>query len=132
MRHERAHHSCLYIRHSVYVFGGSTYHSIASAERFDLSSQQWIPLPNMLSPRSFFNACCKDKFVYLCGGRTVTCETFNLDTEVYTLLPVALPELDWVVSLIYKDELVVITNHSVHWLKDQDWEVRQGRLPAAV
>lgn len=95
MLHPRYRHGALLYKATVYVFAGSTENATNSntAEKLDLHRRgNWTKLPNLMSELCFSSPCRKGIFAYIFGGwGTNTCHQFNLETEVFTLLPFTTP-----------------------------------------
>lgn len=101
--------------HYVYVFGGrdNTDNDLKSCEKYDLQSKQWMAMRDMREKRCCFSTCSSRGLIYLpCPRLTLSIEVFNPDTELFTVLPVALPPKlkgNWSVSFISNEELFILT-----------------------
>lgn len=92
---------------SIYLFGGQF--SGNSSEKLDLTSYQWADSGKMKASRSHFHPCRWKEEVYLCGGGTVSIETFNPYTGLYTLLPIQLPEMTESLAIAFEGKICVLT-----------------------
>lgn len=120
-------------RKSVYVFGGlGNSQHLRSCEKWDFGTQLWTSLPDMHHPRAHFTPCVYQSHIYLASasGDHRTIETFDPEDELFTVLPVALPEqlaLGFTsVAFVVFGELCMLTGgrQMVRWRVDRDNEVR--------
>lgn len=99
----------------IYVFGGndSSNTTLNSCEKWSMRNQSMIS--SMAHPRAFFVPCTLRRLIYLVSADAhKAIETFDLDTETCSLLPVTLPaQLEkgkYSVAFIAKGELVLLTS----------------------
>jgi hypothetical protein len=99
----------------IYVFGGeeAPWKWLKSCEKYNLLDKQWLPLSNMMYPRMGFTPCPFRTLIYLpCPSTTHRIETFNPETEIFTVISVSLPSqmaYSGSVSFVAKGELCVLT-----------------------
>ena len=102
----------------IYLFGGRnglmTVQS--TCERMDMRTKQWSLVRNQMNyPRVYFTPCLCTSLIYLLSANEAACrciETFDPQTQVFTLLPVTLPpELMYgnSISFIDRNRLYLIT-----------------------
>jgi hypothetical protein len=107
----------------VYLFGGyeAGNEHIDSKRRkavfaFDFNEANWHLEGEMRVERSNFNPCGRGFRVYLCGGYASSCEVFDANTLIFTLLDIVLPpesKLAYCTATVCNDSLVVITSTSI-------------------
>ena len=112
----------------IYVFGGQ---GQISCEKYRLGDKQWQALANMHSPRSHFTPCSFNALIYLVSSsedRAV--ESFNPSTEVFTVLPISLPQQlrlnSHSVAFVSNGELFLLTNdmQKARWKIETEREFR--------
>ena len=91
----------------IYLFGGLE--AGCSSEKLSLKQGKWRDVGDMHEVRSHFQPCSYGDWVYLCGGGTVSIETFHLLTHQFTVLPILLPEKTESVTVISKGYLCILT-----------------------
>lgn len=118
----------------IYVFGGAnaSNQGLRSCEAMRLSDKCWTSAGSMTHPRGAFTPCLFRSLLYLvscwtCSNRSV--ETFNGDTEVYTVLPITLPPLTLdagSVAFLHSEELCVLTDRKqmLRWKIGTEQEFR--------
>ena len=117
----RYRHGSLLYRSSVYVFAGSVQMERCSnkAEKLNLQSRsQWTALPNLLCDFSFSSPCRKDTFAYIFGGwGTNLCQSFDLTTETFALLPFTTPAHGFLTTaVLYQGDIIFCqSNYMVKW-----------------
>ena len=100
------------------MFGGVHTEYLRSCEKMDLG-KVWTGLGSMTHPKGMFTPCLLHSLFYLiscweCSNRTV--ETFNPETQVFTVLSVVLPpsSLDTAsVAFVVGEELCVLTDNKL-------------------
>lgn len=94
----------------VYVFGGKNAHiSIAASERYRRKGKDWEQMPQMITPRSFFNPCVVGQIIYLIGGaETNRSETFDIVGLRFTEVKLDLPVPGATSAFILHDDLVIL------------------------
>ncbi len=107
----------VFLRYSLYVFGGFDKVSLSSAERFDLITHMWTALPDMISPRSSFSVCYRGRKVYLCGGNTQNCEIFDTFSEIYEPIPIQLYIPDSTMAVLDKEMLFICDSDCIYRYK---------------
>ena len=114
----------------VYVFGGRIGSSPLNAcESMDVEDAQWRRLACMRSARCFFNPCwCRD-VLYLCGGTTRHCESFNPLSETFTKLSLTLEEESETTTVLHNDEIVILTKQTIVRYSSQEQKVVRDRRP---
>ena len=127
MRHHRSYHSAVHLPTSIYVFGGVERRCAHTAEVFNMTT--WSPLPDMSSGRSHFNACVKEKLVYLIGGNTPYCEVFNADTATYSPLRYYLNTSTCVKSFLSNHCLITLTPKVIYYHQDNATKEQILRKP---
>lgn len=117
----RYRHGSLLYRSTVYVFAGSVIAEKCSnkAEKLNLQSRfQWTALPNLLCDLSFSSPCRKDNFAYIFGGwGTNLCQSFDLTTETFALLPFTTPAHGYLTTaVLYQGDIVFCqSDYMVKW-----------------
>ena len=101
----------------LFVFGGFTPNKeeLNSGEKYDLQGRQWSPIRSCMSTaRHQFTPFPYQRSIYLAGGwTTAVVEAFDIDTEIFTTLPLVLPKAFPTVCLVYNDELVAFQEKRV-------------------
>lgn len=97
-----------------YVFGGyyASYQALCSCEKIKVSDKLWTPINSMIRPRSSFTPCQFRSLFYLVAAVEPTVETFNPETDTFTVLPVSLPSdlrPHTSVSFVIDGELCLLT-----------------------
>jgi len=95
----------------VYVFGGNS-PQLASAEKYDISANQWLAVPDMGHARYSFTPALYKEEIYLadCMINPKVIEVFDPYSETYRELSVHLPALgNHSVSFVIKDEFYFIS-----------------------
>jgi len=118
----------------VYVFGGwDNHYDLNLCEKFSVEEKQWRPLGSMHQPRSHFTPCSFRRLIYLLCTISKdhrAMESFDSQTEVFALLPLALPlqlELGCCsVAFVADGELYLLTGYKqmVRWKIDSEREFR--------
>ena len=104
MQFPRRYHGAACIGVFVYVFGGDK--SGSTAEKCHLKNKCWTNLPQMPCSRSAFTPCVFQSLIYLCGGNTSLCHSFDIVSETYQTLLLA-THSSWCVTSIVQNELVL-------------------------
>ncbi|CAJ1947636.1 unnamed protein product [Sphenostylis stenocarpa] len=87
---------------TAFVAGGietTTWEVLNSAEKYNLESHTWEPLPRMIQKRKFCSGCYLDNKFYVLGGqdeqkRVLYCgEFFDQETNSWTLVPEMLKDI---------------------------------------
>ena len=131
MTFPREYHSIVTWNASIYAFGG---YNLCSAEQYKFSSHSWNQLPWMSRVRSHFNACREGKLIYLCGGSPPSCETFNVDSQLYVTLPFYAPytytslQVPYSITFFYKTQLMCVSGENVYCMRDNRLEVKSKRM----
>jgi len=68
----------------------------------------------MLSSRADFIPTVYRNRIYLCGGRTSSCEIYDLSTRSFEPLSLILPLETAVCALIVGQELLLLTQHTIY------------------
>ena len=93
----------------VYTFGGISLGYEVSAEVFMQETQTWRKLKDCSTPRSAFNPAAHKGKIYLLGGCcTASNEYFDVFTETYNPLPLALPGMRCTIALCTGTELIAV------------------------
>ena len=120
----RGHHGVIAFQGSIFVFGGRYYGELLNdVEKLDLAaitSQEpisWQRLPYMPTERAFFQPCVSASLIFLCGGGSNLVESFDPASQVYTQLPLVLPESTRNHLAVWKDGALVIISQTsiVRW-----------------
>jgi len=95
MGQSRKEHASVFLQDSVYVLGGydgMMNSFLSSCERFDLETNEWVPVANMLVPKCAFGATTlSNRYIFTLGGydgndRLNTIERYDRQTDKWTLL----------------------------------------------
>ena len=97
----------------MYGFGGQSGGVLATCEKYNLETQTWTAITNMISARHSFNACEYRRQIYLCGGSTIGAEVFSPADETFTALNFKLPESTDAATFVYEGELLILTNSCI-------------------
>jgi len=125
-RLDRSQCSLLYdpFRDCVYIFGGQKIST--RSPQTSRASEVFLPatlsleqLPDMLEPRAAFGACWHLNCVYLCGGSHPSIETFNPQTETFSMMCDLRERLEGVAAFSYRGYLYLLG-------KSEIW--KRGRL----
>ena len=127
----RAFHSLAAYKHTVYAIGGT---EDRSAEKLDIEpdgglyERKWRQTTDSISEHSACQPCVHKHLIYLCGGNTDACETFDPATETYTLLPLVLPEsLYGCVTFCSGSDLLAITpKYVTKWQPGKKARIRRN------
>ena len=96
-----------------YVFGGWNEAYLSSCEKLQLSDQCWTQTNSMHYHRAFFTPCQFRSLLYLASAdKHKKVETFNVETDTFTVLPISLPArlLPYSsVAFVVKGELCLLT-----------------------
>jgi len=99
MHQSRKEHASVFLQDSVYVLGGydgMMNSFLSSCERFDLETNEWVPVTNMLVPKCAFGATTlANRYIFTLGGydgndRLNTIEKYDKQTDKWTVLDVKL------------------------------------------
>lgn len=92
----------------LYIFGGEAGGDLFESEVYSLGRRISRALPNMQNARSTFSPCVYTGNILLPGGSPII-ESFHIQTETYTVLPVLFPFPGLAsVSVIVGDELLCL------------------------
>jgi len=122
----------------VYVFGGRDRENevFRSCEKFDIENSTWSDLGQMSHPRASFIPCYYRSLIYLVSTYSHshrTIESFSPDTEVFTVLPITLPEElhygQYSMAFVVGEELFLMNGwyQMAHWKMDSEREFRVSR-----
>ena len=118
------------IARCVYVFGGGAPDN-KSCEKYCIAPSRWQGLSSMHFPRYGFTPCATGQVIYLAGALPASSqavETFNCETEEFTVLSVSLPaQLRYSsVAFIANGDLCLLTAHKqfASWKIGVDKEFR--------
>lgn len=115
----RGHHGAIAFQGAIFVFGGRYYGELLNdAEKLDLSgSGSWQRLPYMPTERAFFQPCASSHLIFLCGGGSNIVESFDPASQVYTQLPLVLPESSRNHLSVWSDNCLVVVSQTsvVRW-----------------
>lgn len=122
----RSRHGSLVYENSVYVFAGTSDYEQYSdkAEKLHLQVRtQWTALPWLLCKFTFSSPCRKDHFAYFFGGwGTCLCQRFDLDREIYSLLPFKTPMNDTLTTaFVYHSDIYFCQSEHIG-----QWQDREG------
>jgi len=128
----------------VYAFGGLSKNNVclSSCEKYSLKDRQWLPLRvDMHAGSGYFTPCKVGDLIYLPNFTTSlhacfshnqyasrTMESFNPATEVFTLLPVSIPDFlcFYSVAFMANGELCILTDkkYMLRWKMESESEFR--------
>jgi hypothetical protein len=118
----------------LYVFGGHNgLEVVRNCEKMNLFRKSWSEMKSMTYARSAFTPCYHHSLFYLASPAATSerkLETFDPETETYTVLPVALPSKLALgqnsVAFVYNEELCILTNakQMARWKIDSESEFR--------
>ena len=112
----------------VYVLGGLSGSSpLNTCESMDIEEDQWRQVACMRSARCFFNPCWYRDVLYLCGGTTRHCESFNPLSETFTQLSLTLEEESETTTVLHNDEIVILTKQTIVRYSSRDQKVSISR-----
>ena len=118
MHQSRKEHASVFLQDSVYVLGGydgmmNTF--LNSCERYDVESNTWTPVCNMLIPKCAFGATTlSNRYIFTLGGydgndRLSSIERYDIKADKWTLLEVELKQsLSNSACYAYSDNSIVI------------------------
>jgi len=102
----------------IYVFGGEHKQTeLSSSEALNLNLtplRKWVSQGSMLSSRADFIPTVYRNRIYLCGGRTSSCEIYDLSTRSFEPLSLISPLNTAVCALIVGQELLLLTQHTIY------------------
>lgn len=111
---QRAQSGLVHCGNVVYLFGGKNRHgSMSSCEKYSLSTNIWVHLPNMSSPRRCFTPCLHDKKIFLAGGISSNhrIEIFDLYSDQFLPSPFSMPfSGNLAICVVLGEYLVVLGN----------------------
>ena len=122
----RSSHGSLLFRATVYVFAGVVEESAHSdtAEKLCLKRpERWVALPKMMCKIAYSSPCLKGTIAYLFGGwGTSLCQSFNLITEAFSLLPFKTPKSGYLTTaFLYNNEIYFLqSGHMGRWQGSKD------------
>lgn len=122
------------ILQKVYLFGGyeAGNQHLASKRRksvyvFDFRPGNWRLEGEMIVERSNFNPCGRGFRVYLCGGYANSCEVWDSNTLISTLLDIVLPpdsKQAYCTATVCRDSLIVVTSTSLSsYMLSSQWQI---------
>ena len=114
----RTFHSAIFITPDIYVFGGEHKTVLKSAEKYRFSDRIWSFLPEMHSNRCSFNAVYWEKRVFLCGGISTTCETYDPEKNQFSLLKFRLSESNWTTTFVFEGKMVVLVGNYFYFFRE--------------
>lgn len=110
---------CLY-KGSVYAFAGGR---TKKCERFDLAAKRWNNLPDCLEERQSFNPVVTHRLIYLPNGCKDGIETFDPETQIFTLFECRTGMTNSASSIIVDNKLLVL---GMLGLFEVDLDTNQG------
>lgn len=118
MHQSRKEHASVFLQDAVYVLGGydgMMNSFLSSCERYDLETNEWIPVSSMLIPKCAFGATTlANRYIFTLGGydghdRLSAIEKYDIQTDKWILLDVKLKmSLSNSACFPYADNSIVI------------------------
>ena len=102
----------IHVKGVVYVFGGKRSDLLTSSEKYQLSNNEWSPLPPLPTPKYAFNPCQREDQIFLAevNNSLHSFDIFNLVQATYRSLPFKIQcGKNGCVSFIVGEELYLLT-----------------------
>ena len=116
LRRPREDHGMIVLLRTLLVLGGWRKQALKSCEQISLegsiAGNPWEPRADMLHARFKFSPCLYDGKVIICGGYCSFIEEYSIQTDSFHLLDVSLGECSETISLVFNNELLILTGHS--------------------
>jgi len=122
------------MRSHIYLFGGNDGQvALRTCAKMSLADQIWTGIRSMVHPRAGFTPCLFRSLLYLVSAAKAaekTIETFNSESEIFTVLSISLPPLLKTgmasVAFIANGELCLLTDaqQMARWIIDTKQEFR--------
>lgn len=109
--------SLIYHNKKVYAFGGSTCSVSKKAEEYDISTNYWKELPDMIQAREGSTCISLKNKIYIIGGGSTNIEEFSIDSRIYRLLDFRVSNYGNVAALV--DDKIYIIGQSDLFIADK-------------
>lgn len=109
--------SLIYNDKKVYAFGGSTSSASKKAEEYDISTNTWKELPDMMYAREGSSCINLKNKIYIIGGRTRNIEEYNIESRTYRIIDFSVSSYGNVGALV--EHKIYIIGQSDLFIADQ-------------
>lgn len=86
LNHPRGFISLFYHDKKVFAFGGSNVATSKKAEEYDIATNEWRELPDMLQAREGASCVSLRDNIYIIGGGTTSIEEYSIERRVYRMI----------------------------------------------
>jgi hypothetical protein len=110
LNHPRGFISLIYHNKKVYAFGGSNVAATKKAEEYNIATNEWRELPDMLQAREGASCVSLRDNIYIIGGGITSIEEFSIDKRAYRMMGLSVSRYGNVGAVV--NDKVYIIGHS--------------------